>query len=62
MKLDGSVELTYVNVILKFGYDEINFSYKNGLLKNLSNLCKFGGHKKAKFKDLVFTLNATISV
>ena len=46
MKLEGSVELTFVNVISKFGYDQINFSYRNALWKTYPNLSKFGGHKK----------------
>ena len=62
MKLEGSVELSNVNVILKFGYDQINISYRYVLLKNMSNLSKFGSHKKVtKLKDLVFTLNGEIS-
>ena len=46
MKLEGSVELSYVNMILKFGYDQINNCYRNTLMKNMSNLSKSGGHKK----------------
>ena len=38
MKHTGSVELTYVNVIFKFGYDQINISYRNALLKNVKSL------------------------
>ena len=37
MKLEGSVIVIYVNVILKFGYDQINISYKNSLLENMPN-------------------------
>ena len=33
MKLDGSVDVTYVNVITKFGCDQINITYRNALLK-----------------------------
>ena len=35
MKLEGSVDMTYVNVIPKFGYDQINISYRHALLKNM---------------------------
>ena len=38
MKLDDIVVVTYANVILKFGYDHINNSYRNVVLKNMSNL------------------------
>ena len=64
MKHQGSVELTCVNVISKFEYDQINISYTNALLKNMSNPSKFSGHEKniAKLKDLVFTLNGAISL
>ena len=41
MKLEGIVELTYVNVIPKFGYDKINISYRKVLLENISNPNKF---------------------
>ena len=37
MKFDSNVDLTYVSVILKFGCDQINISYKNAQLKNMSN-------------------------
>ena len=37
MKLDKKVELIYFWVIIKFGYDQINISYRNVLLKNISN-------------------------
>ena len=44
LKVGGIVEVTYVNVISKFGYDQINTSYRKALSKNMSNLSKFGGH------------------
>ena len=31
MNLEGSVELTHVNVILKFGYDQLDISYGKAL-------------------------------
>ena len=34
MKLGSVVVVTLANVILKFGYDQINISYGNALLKN----------------------------
>ena len=37
MKLKGSVDVTYVKVIPKIGYDQINISYRYALLKNMSN-------------------------
>ena len=46
MKFEGSVKLTCVNVIPKFGYDPKNISYRNALLKNMSNPSKSGSHKK----------------
>ena len=36
MKLEHGVDVAYVNVISKFGYDQINISYGNVLLKNIS--------------------------
>ena len=48
MKLGGIVVLTSVKVILKFGYDHINISYRNALFKNMSNPSKFGSHKRLK--------------
>ena len=52
-----------LSVHLKFGYDHINISYRNGLLKNTSNPSKICGHKKqmAKLNDLVFIINGEIS-
>ena len=44
MKLNGNVVVTYVKIILKFGYDQINISHRNALLKNIPNPSKFGGH------------------
>ena len=44
MKLEGSVELTYVNVILLFVNEQINISDRKALLKNLSNPNLFGDH------------------
>ena len=41
MKLESSVDMTYVNRIAKFGYDQINISYRNMLLKNISIPSKF---------------------
>ena len=53
MKLGGIAEVTFVKVILKFGYDHINISYINALLKKMSNPSKFGIHKNtAKLNDL----------
>ena len=46
MKLECSVDMTYVNAIPKFGYDHSNTSWRNGLLKNRSNPSKLDGHKK----------------
>ena len=46
IKLEGGVVGNYVNVISKFGYDQINISYRNLLLRNMSNPIKFGSHKK----------------
>ena len=43
MKLKESVEVAYVNVISKFGYDQINISFRNVLLKHTSNPSKFAG-------------------
>ena len=37
MKLKGSVRVTYVNVITRFGYDQINISYRNALLKHVKS-------------------------
>ena len=64
MKLEGIVDVIYVNVIFKFGYDQINISYRNVLLKIMSNLHKFGCHKKkiANLIDLIFILNGAISL
>ena len=46
MKLEERVNVTYVNVIPKFGNDQINISHRNALLKNMSNPSKFGRNKK----------------
>ena len=46
MKLKDSVDMTYDNGIAKFGYDQLNISYRKTLLKNMSNPNKFNGHKK----------------
>ena len=46
MKLGDIVVVTFVKTILKFGYDKINISYINVLLKHMSNHSKFGGHRK----------------
>ena len=46
MKLEGCVDVTYVNMITKFCYDQINISFRNALLKNMSNFSKFGSHEK----------------
>ena len=43
---ESIVVVTSVKVIPKFGYDHIKMSYRNALLKNMSNPSKFGGHKK----------------
>ena len=47
MKLEGSVVVTSIKVILKFGYDEINISCRNALMKNMPNPNKVCSHKKA---------------
>ena len=39
MKL-GSMDVTHVNMVPKFDYDQINISYRSALLKNMSNLNK----------------------
>ena len=55
--------MTFVKVVLKFCYDQINISYRNALLKNMSNPGKFGGHKNiAKLYNIVFILNYEISI
>ena len=60
MKLGGIVAVTYVNLILTFGYDQIKD--KNALQKNMSNPSNFGGHKNtAKCYELIFSLNDAIS-
>ena len=46
MNLEGSVDVTFFNVIPKFSYDKINISYRNAQLKNMSNLRKVGGNTK----------------
>ena len=62
MELKGSVALTYVNVILKFGYDHLNISYRNVPLENISNLSKFRDHMwQSKIKWSYFTLNGETS-
>ena len=33
MKLEGSVDVTSVKIIVKFGNDQINISYRKALLK-----------------------------
>ena len=61
MKLKGGVAVTNVKVIFKFGYDQINVSYRNVLLKNMSNLSKFSScEKRAKLNDLIFIINGDI--
>ena len=37
MKLEGSVDVAYINVVPKFAYDHINISYINVLLKNMKS-------------------------
>ena len=40
MRLEGIVIVTLIKVIPMFGYDQINDSYRNALLKNMSNPVK----------------------
>ena len=50
-EVDGNVVVTSVKVILKFGYDQINISYGNALLKNMPNpvsLVTITKHNKIK--------------
>ena len=63
MKLGSNLELTYVQVILKFGYDEINISCRKALLKQTYQIpVSWAGIKNiAKLNDLVFTLNGEMS-
>ena len=62
MKLEGSMKVTSVKVIFKFGYDQINIPYGKALLKNISNPNKFDGHKNiANLNDLIFIIDGEIS-
>ena len=45
-KVDGILVLTHVNMICKFGYDQINLFHRKALLKSISNPNKFGGYEK----------------
>ena len=62
MKIESSVDMAYVYVISKFGCDRRNISFRNVLLKNMSYLSKFGGHKpQQKGTDLIFIINSAKS-
>ena len=62
MKPEGSAELTFVNVILKFGYDQIIFLTEMYYWKTCQIPASSAAIQNiAKLKDLVFTLISAIS-
>ena len=52
-KVSSIVVVTYVKLIPKFGYDQINISSRKVLFKNMSNLSKFDGHNKTQQNEML---------